>query len=458
MLIHMKSMFWRLLTAFVFIIIISILISTSIEYLTSKSQLPHLLTEIRSQTIAQVLSSSYTRDKEWGNLQQEISRLDQDDPKESLLNLSMRIVVRDIHKKTLYNSFSNLIKLGDFPLIEGESVQILDLEKSEIIGTVTIYISREFLEQETKRYLYSLMKPRIIQGIISILILIIVAALLSRRMTIPIIALTRATQNISKNEEASIIPVNNSDELGQMTESFNQMILSLKAQKQLRKNLIRDLSHEINTPLSVIRLEAKGLYSKLVSAEKASVQIIEEVDKLGNIVNDLDWLVESDSGEIKLNRKPCAIGQLIQDEVERWQLQAEMENINLELSEIPPGLPELTIDIVRMSQVLGNLIENGLKYSPAGSRLTVECHEEKNAVVISVCDNGRGISSEDLPFIFERLYRGKKSGEINKEGRGLGLSIVKNIVERHQGRVRVESTESKGSCFFISLSFPHTRS
>jgi two-component system, OmpR family, sensor histidine kinase BaeS len=451
MLIYMKSIFWRLLTAFIFIIIVSILISTSIEYITSKSQLPHLLTEIRSQTIAQILSSSYTRDKEWGNLQQEISRLDKDDYTESPVNISMRIVVKDISGNTLYNSFSNLVQLGSFPLIEGESVHILDLDKSEIIGTVTIYISREFLELETTRFLYSLIKPRIIQGIISIIILIFAAVLLSRAITIPIIALTRATKNISETGETSLIPVKTSDELGQMTYSFNQMILSLETQKQLRENLIRDLSHEINTPLSVIRLEAKGLNNKLVSPEKASGQIIKEVDKLNNLLNDLDWLVESASGEIKLDLETCSPGLLIQSEVERWQLKAEMENISLELSVLPPGLPEMTIDAVRMSQVLGNLIENGLKYSPAGSRLTVECHEENNEVVFSVCDNGPGIAAEDIPLIFERLYRGEKSGEMIKEGRGLGLSIVKQIVEMHQGRVRVESIDRKGSCFFIYL-------
>ncbi|MBF9015150.1 MULTISPECIES: cell wall metabolism sensor histidine kinase WalK [unclassified Oceanispirochaeta] len=447
----MKSIFWRLLTAFIFIIIVSILISTSIEYMTSKSQLPHLLTEIRSQTIAQILSSSYTRDKGWENLQQEISRLEKDGYSESPVNISMRIVVKDISGNTLYNSFSNLVNLGKFSLIEGESVHILDLDKSEIIGTVTIYIRREFLKQETTRYLYSLIKPRIIQGLISIIILVFVAALMSRRIAVPIIALTRATQNISETGETSLIPVKTSDELGQMTYSFNQMILSLGAQKQLRENLIRDLSHEINTPLSVIRLEAKGLNNKLVSPEKASAQIIKEVDKLSNLVNDLDWLIESDSGLIKLDLETCSPGLLIQSEVERWQLKAEMESISLELSVLPPGLPEIRIDKVRMSQVLGNLIENGLKYSPAGSRLVVECYEENNDVVISVCDNGSGIAAEDIPLIFERFYRGEKSGEMNKEGRGLGLSIVKQIVEIHQGRVRVESVDREGSCFYIYL-------
>ncbi|MDA3956277.1 HAMP domain-containing sensor histidine kinase [Oceanispirochaeta sp.] len=453
MLIFMKSIFWRLFSAFIFIILISVLLSAVIEYSTTSSKLPHLLTEIRSQNMAQILGAAYTRDGGWGNIQQEIKRMKTDENTESSVDLSMRFVVKDKNGKTLYNSFSDLIHLGNIPLIEGNSVQIEDRETSELVGRVTIYISRQFLEMESARYLVSIFKSRILQGLISILILIFVAAFLSRRITAPIIALTKATQSITQSGEASLLPVKSSDEIGLMSESFNKMILSLKTQKNLRKKLISDVSHEINTPLSVIKLEAMGLNDSIVSSKKASNQIIDEVDTLSNLVHDLDWLAETDSGEYKLDLETYSIERLIKTEVERWQLKAELVNTTLEFKESPSPLPDLTIDVVRMSQVLGNLIENGIKYTPPGTRLTVECRREEDRVVIAIQENGPGIASEELPFIFERFYRVDQSRVRNKVGRGLGLSIVKQIVELHQGRVWAESSEGKGCCFFVSLPY-----
>jgi signal transduction histidine kinase len=236
-----------------------------------------------------------------------------------------------------------------------------------------------------------------------------------------------------------------------MSASFNQMISSLQTQRDLRKNLVDDIAHELNTPLSVIRLEAKGLRDQITSPNHAADQIIEEVDRLSSLVYDLNLLAETDSDAFRLNLEAQAIDQTLEAEVERWQLRAQLADIKLELLPLPSDLPTIRIDAVRLSQVLGNLIKNGLQYTSVGGRVTVRCSLEKKSVVVSVCDTGSGIAPEDLPHVFERFYRADSSHQNGKGGQGLGLSIVKQIMEAHNGEVWAESEIGNGSCFYFRL-------
>jgi two-component system sensor histidine kinase BaeS len=146
-----------------------------------------------------------------------------------------------------------------------------------------------------------------------------------------------------------------------------------------------------------------------------------------------------------------SLGQLLTTEVERWQLPAQVAGVELELLPLPPELPALRMDRVRMSQALGNLIQNGLQHTPAGGRVTVQCKFADGWVETAVCDSGSGIAPKDLPFLFERLCRADPSRSRGKGGRGLGLSIVKQIVEAHQGESWAESELGKGSCFRFRL-------
>jgi len=445
------SIFWRLLSAFMLIILVSIALSSSIEFMMTKSELPHLLTSLRTRNIAQILSSAYTRDRSWINLRDEIDRINRVENTDADETFSVRIVVRDLSGKTLYNSFSDLVLLENRPLIEGDSVNIIDTETSEVAGTVSLYISRHYLEQETSKYLFALFRARFFQGLISFFVLIIAAVFFSRRITAPITSLTKATQSIAQTGKVSLLTVNSSDELGQMSESFNRMILALENQKKLRRRLISDVSHEINTPLTVIRLEARGLKDHLVPLESASQRIIGEIDKLDNLVQDLDWLAETDSGEFQINPEICSPGRLVTDEVERWKFKAEIAGVSLSLLPMAPDIPDMNLDAGRIGQAIGNLISNGLKYTESGGFLEVGCFCESGSVHISVKDNGAGIAPENIPFLFERFYRVESSRERSSGGRGLGLSIVKQIVELHKGEVSVDSSPGQGSCFTISL-------
>ena len=148
---------------------------------------------------------------------------------------------------------------------------------------------------------------------------------------------------------------------------------------------------------------------------------------------------------------PHSLVQTLTAEVECWGLKAQVAEVSLELLPLPPNLPTLPMDEARMSQALGNLIQNGLQHTPAGGRVTVQCKVADEFVEVAVCDTVSGIATENLPSVFERFYRIDRSRQRDTGGRGLGLSIVKQIVEAHQGEVWAESELGKGSCHYFRL-------
>lgn len=454
------SLFWRIFSAFTLIIIITVLVSVGIDYSSTRTNLPLFATKIHAENIAAGLSRAYTLDKSWASLDKIITQNGYLGPIDKSIggdvnnmDLSIHLIVRDPDGRTLYNSFSKLVQASSNPLIEGGTELLFDLEENVNIGSVTTYINRSYLERESVTYLKQMLPERILQASVTILLAALLAFVLSRRIAAPIITLSRATQDIVQNGAVRELPVRSSDELGSMTEAFNQMTRHLETQRNLRRRLISDLSHELNTPLNVIKLEAHGAIDELKPSRDAFEQINVEVGKLTSLLNDLNWLAETDSGIVELEKKIYPYHQFISEEVERWQIESQALGINLKLESLPADPHSISMDVERMSQVLGNLIRNGFKYTPAGGQVTVLCRCTSGVVTTTVSDTGMGISPLDLPHIFERFYRADKSRQISTGGRGLGLSIVKQIVELHGGKVWAESEPGVGSDFHFSIPF-----
>lgn len=445
-----KSIYRRILSGFVLIILFTVILSSWIEYRSIKNELPQLLTKIRSENIARIIAQAYQKKNGWQDISSEILNYEAQHTV-SDENIALRIVVRDNQGKTLFNSFFNLDKPENLPLIKGNSTAVYNYDSGEIIGNVIIYINRYFIENEAGKYLKNIITPGIYQGIITIFISLGIAAFLSKRISSPVSALTRATKEIIEKGDNSLLKVKSTDELGQMSESFNKMTQVLQTQRELRKRLISDIAHEINSPLNLIRLEARGILDDIKPGKEAAGQIIEDVDKLKNLIHDLNWLAETDSGLFHLKLEDCDYAGLISSEIERWQLKAAASQVTLDIESLPENMPQVKIDKSRISEVLGNLIENSIKHSPSGGIITVKCESKDNYIVTSVCDTGAGISKEDLPNIFERFYRADTSRQKSTGGRGLGLAIVRRILELHNGSVWAENNTEGGSCFYFKL-------
>jgi signal transduction histidine kinase len=172
---------------------------------------------------------------------------------------------------------------------------------------------------------------------------------------------------------------------------------------------------------------------------------------LSHLIDDLKVLSLADAGELPLNMQPVEPGKLIRRAAETYQMQAEQKQVSI-LTDIAADLPEIRVDVERMAQVLGNLMSNALRYTPAGGSIRLSAQREQSSVVLGIADSGSGIAEEDLPYIFERSFRGDKARQQQSGETGLGLAIVKSLVEAQGGRIEVKSSPGQGAQF--ALIFP----
>ncbi|MCP4695019.1 MAG: HAMP domain-containing histidine kinase, partial [Desulfobacterales bacterium] len=190
-----------------------------------------------------------------------------------------------------------------------------------------------------------------------------------------------------------------------------------------------------------------------------SAQVEREINLLRGLAKDLALLADTDKGDLPLNFEATDISAFMETTVSRWQAKAESGGVTLQL-DAAANLPSLSVDPARLSQAVGNIIDNGLRFTASGGQIVVTCRvgtfpEKKGEwVITSIRDTGSGIAPEDLPFVFERFYRADQSRRRQRGGRGLGLSIVEQIITLHGGLTWVESQPDVGSTFFIALPAP----
>ncbi|MGB0952612.1 MAG: sensor histidine kinase [Planctomycetota bacterium] len=278
---------------------------------------------------------------------------------------------------------------------------------------------------------------------------------LGRRVLAPIQALTEATTRLAQGETEGRLPVTSEDEVGRMSASFNAMLDALEQQRALRKRMVADLAHELNTPLSVLQLELAGLEAGLQSPEECAKRIGVELEVMKRLAADVGLLTELDQGSLPIQSAPTDAVACCHEAVQRWSSKAATKQVALQYGGVD-SLPKVHADGLRVVQVLGNLISNAIRHTNAGGTIEVRAKQVvgadgQAAVEIAVEDSGAGIAPAQLEIIFERFVRSDEARTRETAGRGLGLSIVTDLVQRHGGRVWVESEIGKGSVFRFTL-------
>jgi two-component system OmpR family sensor kinase len=297
-----------------------------------------------------------------------------------------------------------------------------------------------------------------IAGLIAAVVALLVGLILTRQITRPIRALTSGARQIAKGELDYRVKVNSRDELGGLAHSFNAMAGSLDRSEQSRRRLIADIAHELRTPLTVIEGTVDGILDGVFEPDKEHLDSIKEQNELlTRLIADLRDLSLAESGQLRLELESTNMVDLVRRKLSQAELKAREENIRLTL-DVAPEVPEVNVDPARMEQVIANLLTNAMRHTPSGGSINVSIGKrdiarqvEKPCLVISVADTGEGIAPEHLPNIFERFYRVDDSRSRTEGGVGLGLGIVKQMVEAHGGEVWVESELGKGSRFYIAI-------
>jgi len=261
----------------------------------------------------------------------------------------------------------------------------------------------------------------------------------------------------SSNLQERLIENQTGDEIQDLTRTLNQMFERLEASFTQMTRFTADASHELRTPLTVIRgnlelllHQGKALPHK-PSSEVSEIlsQTLEETERLSQIVGQLMELAQLDSGEVKLEREVFNLTELVAGAVDQLQLLADDKQIQLHTELASPIA--FKGDRYRVKQVLLNLIDNSIKYCPAGSQVCIRLFSNSRAAVLEVSDNGPGLETDSLRHVFDRFYRVEKARSRELGGSGLGLAICKSICEAHDGRIEVESRPGEGSTFRVLL-------
>jgi len=450
------SLRWRIMGATVVIVLLTVLASIGVGHYATQDRLGVFVERIGQDEAAQLarnLSRQYTDAGGWSTVEQALSQAGyiypgvrgrerseaaEGEHLEGFHRDPVRVVIVGLDRRVVRDNFSELPSgtlAGD---LGGHRETVFDLTASQPVGHVYMDVNRELLATESHGFLRALLYTTLAGGALTAGVALLLAAWLSRRITAPVTALTEATQAIAQGDTTRL-PVSSSDELGRMSAAFNEMSTALETQRELRRRLINDVTHELNTPLSVIMLEARGLRDELQTPQEASDHIIQEVDRLRGLVTDLNWLAETDHGELRLTLETIPVRDLLTEEVERWQPQADARQVELSL-EVSVGLPLLSLDRMRMSHALGNVIGNALNCTGAGGHIAVTTRMEGDGtLVISIADDGIGINAADLPYLFDRFYRTDRSRSLGIGGTGLGLAITRATVEAHGGAITIES-------------------
>lgn len=276
--------------------------------------------------------------------------------------------------------------------------------------------------------------------------------ILSRGLVKPIRRLTKASKALAAGDLQQQVPVTSQDELGHLTATFNQMSTDLYQADQQRKRMTADITHDLSTPLQIISGYVEMLENEEVTLTPQRIEIIKtEIDHLRRLVGDLTTLSQVEAGGLEIQLNPVQPRLLLERTVQAYQPIAARQGIELRL-DISTGLPAIRVDEGRMQQVLKNLVENALRYTPKNGVIQLGAMEDDGKVQISVRDSGAGIEPDDLPYVFDRFYRADKARGGNAGKMGLGLAICKALVTAMGGKIAAQSA-GKGQGAVMILTF-----
>jgi two-component system sensor histidine kinase BaeS len=280
-----------------------------------------------------------------------------------------------------------------------------------------------------------------ILGLVSILAGIIA----SRRLTRPILELVDASEDIAAGNMSRRVNSSGHDEIGRLSKSFNSMAHNLEAQEKLRRNLMSNAAHELRTPLAIISGELEGMLDGVLPTDRSALQSLhDESRRLTSILDGVDELSRAESSTLNLHRETFVLKPYLSSIAGRFERMFADKHAVL-LMDCPDNL-RINADPDRLSQILINLISNSFKAVSPGGRVAIIASSDCDWVCIEITDNGCGIPAEDLPYVFERFYKGKSGGL------GLGLAIVQELVTAHGGTVSVRSLA--GSVTSFRVMFP----
>lgn len=324
-------------------------------------------------------------------------------------------------------------------------------QSGQIVGYLDVsYYSPYYFNENDFRFLDSLNQILFLVGILSIAGAAIAGMILARRFSAPIAKATEITREISEgNYEIRFESNVRTQELAELSEAVNHMAESLEAQETIRRRLTSDVAHELRTPVANVSAHLEAIIEGVWEPTRERLQsCYEELGRISGILFDLEKLRQLENENMVLDKEPVDLLELSQ--AVRTAFEPELERKRLTCT-VTGESAVVFGDQKRLHQVIFNLVSNAMKYSMEGGQIQICIDDGREAATLIVADQGIGISEKDLPLIFERFYRTDRSRNRKTGGAGIGLTIVKAIIQAHKGKIAVESKEGHGSRFIVTL-------
>ncbi|WP_374720996.1 sensor histidine kinase [Peribacillus tepidiphilus] len=325
---------------------------------------------------------------------------------------------------------------------------LLDDERLE--GILYVYLPLASIKDLMKDFTTFWM----IASFLFIVVSIFLGTLWINRLIRPLKEMEAAAHSVSQGDFSQRVEVTTVDEIGQLAKAFNEMAAAIQKEDESKREFLADISHELRTPLSYVKGYVQAILDGIVKDEHEQRKylglIARETKRLQDLVQDLLDLTKLESNSFEMEEAPVAFAQLIEDILVKYKLRFQEKDITLAFNLDPD--PIIMGDERRLEQILQNILENAYRYTPNGGKITVELTSQDDHCIVTITDNGIGISEEHIQKITERFYRVNKARSRVDGGTGLGLSIVEKLMKMHNGKMKITSKIGEGTQ--VQLIFP----
>lgn len=444
----MRTHLWfKLTAAFALIIFIGVVVTVWLTNQGAATQLEHFMVanQMVRPTVMQAMLADYFREREsWADLDAAFDALALRASDGAMTGMFGSLMGMPHNRIQVLNARGQVVadsagSAGDAPLTSTPLEHWPIVVEGALVGELVVEGSlMSAAAVEPTRLVGSVTRAVFFGAVIAAVAGLGLAALFVRQITRPLVDLTHASRRIAQGELNVRVPVTSSDEIGELAQTFNQMAATLEKQETLRRNLMADITHELRTPLTGIQGAVEAMQDGVFPADAENLEALHaEVLLLNRLVDDLRTLANAEAGQLVLESAPVDLADLCRRQVGAMQLRAAERGVMLTFH--APARAPTQADGQRLNQVLLNLLDNALRHTPAGGAVRVNLHTDDTGFYITVTDNGPGIPLADLPYVFDRFYRGDRSRTRATGGSGLGLAIARQLVAAHGGCIWVDS-------------------
>lgn len=407
--------------------------------------------EDRVNNLKNILEDSYNQNNNWNEAQQIIGNF-------SSLN-DFKVILRDQNQEIIAFSTPNMFgrtnqsmmgrmqfQGSNLSPIDSQNYASVSLYKNDLkIGELLWQRSNieEIFSNTEDIFMRHINRAIFIVALLTGLIVIIITYFFSKYLTGSLNKMNRVVKKIEEGNLDQTIEIKGNDEIADLAESFNQMINKLKYLEKIRKESASDLAHELRTPLSNIKNYVEAVQDNIIKVNKETLdEIEEELDRLVFLVDRLNDLNEADAKILRIDKSYLDFKKLITKIIKSFSIQVKNKSLEIVIDKEFDQKIKVYGDKKAIEQIFYNLISNAIKYSYENSKILINYKKDKNYDIIKMVNRGPKIDQEDIPYLFDRFYRVDKSRKKQTGGLGIGLTITRNLIEAHSGKVEVESKDN----------------